>query len=332
MYNRGVMQFAKQWYWLIVFLMLTACTEPPARADQSASIAPIATATPPSQRTAIPTWTLPPTRITPSVPTAAPTLVPSSTPSPTAVPCAETEGEVVTATIPSDTLNYAINSRIYLPPCYGKVADIRYPVLYLIHGLNFKEDQWVRLGIATAADDLIAADEIAPIIIVLPRDRKDDRLEAAFIADLLPYIDSTYLTLADRQHRAIGGLSRGGGWSVHIGLQHPELFARVGAHSPAVFFGDENDIVQWTWHTPKDQKPTVYIDIGENDANPQSAAWLDQVLIYADIDHTYLVQAGGHSEKYWTAHVADYLRFYAADWRGTLIPTATPDPEQETIR
>lgn len=315
---------------LILLPALAACAERPASADEAISVVAISAPTVTAARTPLPTWTLPPTQI--KLLTATSTLLPSKTPAPTATPCAETQGHVITATIPSDTLNYDIHTRIYLPPCYGFEANIRYPVLYLIHGLGFKEDQWERLGITTAADELIAAGEIAPLIIVLPRDRKDDRLGEAFIADLVPYIDSTYITLADRTHRTIGGLSRGGGWSTQIGLHHPELFSRVGAHSPAVFFGDENDIVLWTWHTPDEVKPIVYIDIGENDANPQSAAWLDQVLTYADIDHTYLVQAGGHSEKYWAAHVADYLRFYAADWRGTLLPTPTPDPEQEVIR
>lgn len=311
--------------------MLTACAEPPARAAEAVTVA--ATVVMPAlapTRTALPTWTLPPTRIVTETP--APSLIPSLTPTPSPTPCAETRGQVITDTIASETLDYAINARIYLPPCYGRVADIRYPVVYLIHGLSFKEDQWERLGIATAADELIAAREIAPLIIVLPRERKDDRFDAAVVDDLVPYIDSTYITLADRAHRAIGGLSRGGGWSVHIGLHHPDTFGRVGAHSPAIFFGDENDLIQWTWRTPDEIKPVVYIDIGENDANPQSAAWLDQVLTYADIDHTYIVQAGGHSEKYWASHLADYLRFYAADWRGTLLPTPTPEPEQGTIR
>lgn len=319
-----------RYWWLLIFLpVLTACGERPASANEAVSVE-LASAPTRVARTPLPTWTLPPTQIV--LPSATPTHLPSNTPVPAPTACAEAQGQILTATIPSDTLNYAINTRIYLPPCYGLEAKIRYPVLYLIHGLSFKEDQWEQLGIATTADELIAAGEIAPLIIVLPRDRKDDRLGEAVIADLVPYIDSTYITLADRTHRAIGGLSRGGGWSVHIGLQHPEQFGRVGAHSPAIFFGDENDIVQWTWRTPDTVKPVVYIDIGENDANPQSAAWLAQVLTYADIDHTYLVQAGGHSEKYWAAHVADYLRFYAADWRGTLLPTPTPDPEQEVIR
>ncbi|MGI0013930.1 MAG: alpha/beta hydrolase, partial [Nitrososphaera sp.] len=183
---------------------------------------------------------------------------PERSPTPRPTECVETRGTVEQISIPSGTLRYPIDARLYLPPCYG-ATDERYPVLYLIHGLNFKEDQWERLGVATAADELSAAGEIAPLIIVMPRDRPDDRLDRAFVNDLVPYIDSTYLTLPAREFRAVGGLSRGGGWAIHIGLRYPALFGRLGAHSPAVFFGDEHDIVQRTWRLPKEQVPTVYV-------------------------------------------------------------------------
>lgn len=226
---------------------------------------------------------------------------------------------------PSDTLNYNLDARIYLPPCYA-ASDQRYPVLYLIHGLNFTEDQWERLGAAQAADALIASGEIAPLIIVMPRDRLDDRLDRAFVNDLVPYIDANYRTLADRKYRAIGGLSRGAGWAIHIGLQFPAVFSRIGAHSPAVFFGDEDNILQWTHHLPPDQIPAVYLDIGEDDSLVPSAVWFDQVLTWFKVQHTFLMQPGAHSESYWSAHVSEYLRFYAADWRNPApLPASDAD-------
>jgi enterochelin esterase-like enzyme len=229
------------------------------------------------------------------------------------------QGAIESISLPSDTLNYPLDARVYLPPCYA-VSGERYPALYLIHGLNFKEDQWERLGAATAADALIAQGEIAPLIIVMPRDRRDDRLDRAVVQDLVPYVDQHYRTLADREHRAVGGLSRGGGWAVHIGLQFPQTFSRIGAHSPAVFNGDENKILLWTRHLPPDQIPALYIDIGENDSLVHSAVWLDQVFTWFKIEHTFLLQPGAHSEGYWSAHVAEYLRFYAADWRQAPAP------------
>ena len=75
----------------------------------------------------------------------------------------------------------------------------------------------------------------------------------------------------------------------------------------------------------------MYVDIGEGDSLVHSAAWLDQVLTYATIPHTYIVQDGAHSEKYWAEHVADYLKFYAADWLTTALPTPTPDPAEQQL-
>jgi enterochelin esterase-like enzyme len=231
--------------------------------------------------------------------------------------------------IPSATLRYDIDARIYTPPCYSADQQ-RYPVLYLIHGLSFTEDQWLRLGIAAAADRLIRSGDIAPLIIVMPRDRLDDRFDPAIVKDLLPYIDSRYRTRDSGPYRAIGGLSRGGGWSIHLGLHYPEKFGRIGAHSPAIFYGDEKLLLQWTRAILKqDRRPAIYIDIGDGDGQRQSAFWLDQVFTSTGLQHTYLVQSGGHSEKYWSAHLADYLRFYAAGWRAEPLPTATPNSVEQ---
>lgn len=259
-----------------------------------------------------------------------PSLTPRPTRTPTSTPCAEAAGTVTAISVPSDMLNYPIDAQLYLPPCYATSGE-RYPVLYLIHGLNFTNLQWVELGAPALADALSAAGEIAPLIIVMPSDRKDVRLDPAFVTDLVPYIDATYRTKADYAYRAIGGLSRGAGWAVHLGLRYPQVFGRVGAHSPAVHFGDENNLLAYARAVDKTGPvPALYVDVGDLDGQRQSAAWLDQVFTWFSFGHTYLVQPGGHTEQYWSEHLPDYLRFYAASWRPgqeTPTPTATPTPE-----
>jgi enterochelin esterase-like enzyme len=193
-----------------------------------------------------------------------------------------------------------------------------------MHGLNSTNNQWVQLGVVTATNTLIQSGDIAPLIIVMPSDRLDDRLDKAFVVDLIPYIDQTYRTQADREHRAIGGMSRGAGWALHLGLHYPELFSRIGAHSPAVFYGDETNITNWTWHLPRNLVPEVYVDIGNEDSLVNSAAWLDQIFTWYKVKHTYIVQPGAHIASYWTAHLPDYLRFYAAGWRDLPAPSPTP--------
>jgi enterochelin esterase-like enzyme len=316
-------------YWRVsVYLLLAAAWLTLAACGPATASAGIATAAgsthtqaaSPAEGTAAasstPQPSLPPTGTATATP--APTLTPSAT------PCAETHGKYSSLKVPSSVLNYDIDTRLYLPPCYASTDKV-YPVLYLVHGLNFTEDQWERLGVGHEAEALVAAGEIAPMIIVLPRDRKDIRFDPAFVVDLVPYIDAHYRTRAERAYRAIGGMSRGAGWAIHLGLRYPEIFGLVGAHSPAVFFGDENNILAYARADAKSGiAPTMYFDVGESDAQGQrSAYWLNQVASWFGFGYTYLVQPGSHSEKYWTAHLPDYLRFYAHDW---LHEPYTPTP------
>jgi hypothetical protein len=112
---------------------------------------------------------------------------------------------------------------IYLPPCYEEKPDERYPVVYLLHGQTYQADQWVNLGAVVAADNMIHRGEAAPFISVFPDDRywnlpPGDSFGDRLIHDIIPYVDRTYRTLADREHRALGGLSRGGGWAIRFAL------------------------------------------------------------------------------------------------------------------
>ena len=292
--------------------------------NPTVTVAPTATRTPePPSPTASATATAPlPTPTLTATPTPSPTLL---IPTPTATPCAETAGIVATVSITPTSLHYALDARVYLPPCYAD-SDQRYPVLYLLHGLNNTENQWIELGVVTTTNKLIEAGAIAPLIIVMPRDRLDPHFDPAVVVDLVPYIDQNYRTLADRKHRAIGGLSRGAGWALHLGLHYPDRFGRIGAHSPAVFYGDEPNLRDWAWHMPPDLAPEIYIDIGDNDPVINSASWLDQILTWYKIKHTTIIQPGAHVAAYWAAHLPEYMLFYAADWRDLPPPaTSTPD-------
>ncbi len=144
---------------------------------------------------------------------------------------------------------------MYLPACYDQETDRLYPVLYMVHGQNYNHDQWDRLGIDETADVLIASGEISPVIIVLPRDRSwaqptEDAFGAVLAEQLIPYIDKHYRTVPKRSNRAVGGLSRGAGWAIHLGLSYWELFGAIGAHSLPVFWTDTNYIRGWLrFHT-----------------------------------------------------------------------------------
>jgi enterochelin esterase-like enzyme len=260
---------------------------------------------------------LPPTLTATRVPTATATLSP--TPIPTR-DCLQTPGAIESGVINDKRLKKPMTYFIYLPPCYQEHTAEHYPVLYLLHGVTYSEDQWIRLGAPRAADQMIAARELPPFIIVMPYDYGIDPPTISnfgeVLADtLIPTIDSTYRTQGDRVHRALGGLSRGGGWAIHIGIRHPELFASLGGHSPAIFFSDSDTMKVRLRNIPAEQQPRFYIDIGDADNENRSAQAFADLLDQFGFEHEWHFNVGTHDERYWSAHVDEYLRWYAAGWK-----------------
>lgn len=270
--------------------------------------------------------------LTPPVPT--PTRI-SSISSPIMVQATLTELPTVTVT-PSlcrtqpgrieegslDSLKPPQDFQIYLPPCYDETPDQRYPVLYLLHGQTYTDDQWIRLGAARVADELTISGESRPFIIVFPDNRywnQQSELEFGnrLVNDLIPYIDSTYRTLPDRNHRAIGGMSRGAGWSLRIGLTQWKLFGAIGLHSLAVLQKDGSKINGWVEAIPASSRPQIFMDIGDADQELASAQRVESLFSEAGILHEWHLYGGAHTEDYWSAHIEEYMSWYAGQWNNS---------------
>ena len=281
---------------LMLFVTLTACTP----------------STPP-----IPT-------LTPVPPTAS--LIPEATPTirffPTITPtvCRTLPGRVEEGAL--DSFKPAQGFKVYLPPCYDEDTNERYPVLYLLHGQTYTDDQWIRLGAPRILDALIISGESRPFIVVFPDDRywnlpAGSGFGHRLVNDLIPYIDSTYRTIPDRDHRAIGGMSRGAGWSLQLGLTHWQLFSAVGLHSLAVLQKDYSKIRGWVRAIPQNSRPQVFMDIGDADQELVMAQQVESQLNNFDIAHEWHLYNGAHTEEYWSAHVEEYMRWYAAQWNNS---------------
>ncbi len=235
--------------------------------------------------------------------------------------CLEQNGRIEQDNLRSALLTLPMEYRVYLPPCYDTELERRYPVLYLIHGQNYNDDQWDRLGADETADRLIKSGEIPPLIIVMPRDRNwnqpsQDPFGKVLADELIPTIDQQYRTLNERRFRAIGGLSRGAGWSVHLGLSRWQLFGALGGHSLPVFWEDTAKVRSWLENIPADQRPRIYLDIGERD-RPQilrSAIWFEELLTRQGIPHEWYLFPGYHDEAYWQKNLPRYLRWYTKTW------------------
>lgn len=151
---------------------------------------------------------------------------------------------------------------VYLPPGYDTSTRTRYPVLYLQHGGGEDETGWIRQGRANfILDNLIAAGKAKPTIVVMAygyarragapaasgpstaaadpeaRRRVMQEMASTFQADmteaLIPFVDATFRTIADREHRAMAGLSMGGFQTFQITLNRLDLFSHIGGFSGA---------------------------------------------------------------------------------------------------
>jgi enterochelin esterase-like enzyme len=242
------------------------------------------------------------------------TPLPSPTSTPTEIPCQETAGKVTRITVQAEDPLAPITASVYTPPCYDAETG-GYPVLYLLHGQNQTDEYWFDLGAAQVADDAINAGR-APFLIVSPYEEDsfapvaESDFGSEVVEELIPYIESHYAVCSTRACHAIGGISHGGGWAVHIALVHIDLFSSVGAHSPGYFIGDTSRIVRLRQTLSPDQFPRFYVDRGEKDYLQPEIDALDRTLTNYGITHVYQVSPGSHAESYWRAHVADYLNWY----------------------
>ena len=271
--------------------------------------------------TLAPVPTITPTDLITSTPGKPEKITPSPPSTPKNLTCWNEGGRIETGNLKTALLRQPLEYRIYLPPCYDQQPDLRYPVLYLFHGQGFTDDQWERLGVDETANVLIAEKLLAPFIIVMPHDRFGNhssmsKFGQVVVEVLIPWIDKTYRTFPERDHRAVGGLSRGGGWAFYLGVSHWELFGAVGAHSPAVLNNDTNNMSSILDQIPIELSPRIYIDTGDRDRPTiiESAHLLGDLLNKKGIPHEWYLFTGSHNEDYWRDHLERYLRWYANNW------------------
>lgn len=172
-------------------------------------------------------------------------------------------GKVVTDSLQSVVLGAQVKYNVYLPDSFGK-SDKFYPVVYLLHGLSDDYQSWVRKGnMQTVVDELIGTGEAAEMVIVMPNAGGPDthqtwngyfnmpgwNYEDFFFHEFLPKVEAKYRIAADKGHRAVMGLSMGGGGSVVYAQRHPDLFSSCYAMS--AWLDNHNDEVR-SKNSPKD--------------------------------------------------------------------------------
>lgn len=225
------------------------------------------------------------------------------------------QGRIDTVSYPSKTVGVNRKALIYTPPGYSKKA--KYPVLYLLHGIGGDEKEWLKGGHPQVIlDNLYGDKKIEPMIVVMPNGRamKDDRatgnifdsvkvqafttFEKDLLNDLIPFIEKKYPVYKDREHRAVAGLSMGGGQSLNFGLGNLDRFAWVGGFSsapntktPEVLVPDPNKA--------KAQLKLLWISCGVDDGLMSFSQRTHEYLDKHDVPHIFYVEPGAHDFNVW---------------------------------
>lgn len=228
---------------------------------------------------------------------------------------------------------------VYTPAGYEADTTRRYPVLYLLHGKGGDEDAWSELGRAVQIlDNLTAAGKAEPMIVVMPNgnanqtaapgqtsegfytpdiDRSDApqwKFEDSF-PEIVSFTDSLYRTIADKEHRAIAGLSMGGGHSWRISMTNPDMFDYVGLFSPAVRWNGTNvdseagdpQLVGPLSRQFADAPSLYLIAIGKDDFLYGINASYRRLLDSNGFKYDYMETPGGHTWTNWRNYLCEFV-------------------------
>jgi len=212
--------------------------------------------------------------------------------------------------------------QVYTPP--GYTPDKKYPVLYLLHGIGGDETEWQRFATPNLLEDNLLADgKAVPMIIVMPNGRaqKDDRpignvyatapafaaFEKDLLGDVIPAIESRYSVQKDIEHRALAGLSMGGGQSLNFGLAHLDTFAWIGGFSsapntkaPAELLPDPS--------IAQEKLKLLWLSVGNKDGLIRISQGVHKYLKEKGVPHVWNVDGHAHDPTEWRNNLYYFLQ------------------------
>jgi enterochelin esterase-like enzyme len=218
---------------------------------------------------------------------------------------------------------------VYTPPGYDATAKQTYPVLYLLHGYSDAEDAWTATGRANVIlDNLIARGKAKPMLVVMPLgygnkeviangwqglgkpgvfQNSNENFRDALLAEVIPQVEKTYRVSADRDARAIAGLSMGGTQSLFIGLNALDRFAWVGAFSSGGLNANFDEAYPAADETLNTKLHLLWIACGREDGligvNRKLIAWFED----KNVKPTWVETDGGHSFRVWRRYLTDLV-------------------------
>lgn len=260
------------------------------------------------------------------------------------------QSKVVTDSIYSKVLKANRAFTIYLPKSYDVDTNKKYPVLYLLHGMMGVNTSWFNDQRAKdVMDQLVASGEACEMIIVSPNaggniyagvwngyfNMPGWAYEDFFYKEFLPYIEKTYRVVGDKQHRAIAGLSMGGGGTASYAQRYPDMYCAAyamsalmnipaGSENPSANPDDkmviltksvmEHNCIRYVAEADdarKEKLRTVqwFVDCGDDDFLLDRNIEFFQAMRNAGIPCQFRVRDGGHTSEYWHSALYTCLPF-----------------------
>ena len=251
--------------------------------------------------------------------------------------------KVDTIEVYSPKMKRNIKNVVVLPEGYDKAKDLRYPVVYLLHGYGGKYDTWVTHTKKTLPQEAGKWN----VIVVCPDGQNSwywdspvdpsMQFETYVSKELVEHIDKNYKTVASSKGRAITGFSMGGHGGLWLGINHPDVFGACGSMSGGVdirpfpnnwsmkkWLGTYKDNAKvWDEHTVMSQlykiEPnslSIIIDCGTGDFFYQVNEKLHKEMLYNNIQHEYIIRPGAHNHEYWNNAVDYQLQFFSKFFSG----------------
>ncbi|NDV95080.1 esterase family protein [Dysgonomonas sp. 521] len=237
----------------------------------------------------------------------------------------------------SPKMDRSIKNVVILPAGYDKDNEVKYPVLYLLHGYSGRYNSWIDLK-KTLPQEATRLN----MIVVCPDGQNswywDSPVDPKFqfetyvSKELVEYIDRNYNTVTSPKGRAVTGLSMGGHGGLWLGINHPDVFGACGSMSGGVDIRPfpnswemksrlgtyKANPERWNGHTVITQldkiEPgalAIIFDCGTDDFFFQVNEQLHKEMMYRNIQHDYIVRPGGHTGEYWSNSIDYQMLFFS---------------------
>lgn len=262
-------------------------------------------------------------------------------------------GKVITDSIHSRVLGSTVKYNVYLPTGY-ETSSQKFPVVYLLHGLYGTYKDWaMKANVRGVADEMIKAREAVPMVIIMPNAGHPDvrhqwngyfnmpgwDYETFFFTEMMPAVEKKYHTYTDKGHRAVMGLSMGGGASTVYCQHHPELFSssfamsawvdttepEAGSHGKDKLYyvcksvRDHSaiDFMLNADEATKQRLRTVrwFFDCGDDDPDVEYSFRLHQLCVKAGLSSELRIRDGAHNWEYWHSSLRLALPFASINFR-----------------